>query len=315
MGLHSLLVIDFAFFFPVAEQGHDPMIAKLYAWTRRDDLERTIGRALWLQRGAAFIERGLPLPATSGEEEEFWDRFKIKKGARLYYADDNAAATKLLDARNTETVWLYDTRHDCGYKDSPEASIKSVTSNQRVTHDDWMIYYGIIGAKLHVRYPRWRASILTEESEPAIFGGDRDIADLDEPDCTFDRIFVCRSGAWVPPWLDGEFDRFIERAPVKIRRRVGPLPRRVFDIKQARRLITKQPKMSYEEALDAMINKGASTRRPKWKKIRRLFYDRERQCFFRELYDGKIMPLGFLTYGWEGTKDWEFVEVTTSYEE
>ena len=42
----------------------------------------------------------------------------------------------------------------------------------------------------------------------------------------FDFVFICRSGAWVPPWLDEEFDQFIAACPCT-RRTTAPdlLPR------------------------------------------------------------------------------------------
>lgn len=30
----------------------------------------------------------------------------------------------------------------------------------------------------------------------------------------FHRVFVCRSGAWVPPWADPGFFAFLEEAPL-----------------------------------------------------------------------------------------------------
>ncbi|MFE6664221.1 hypothetical protein ACFVFH_11770 [Streptomyces sp. NPDC057697] len=35
----------------------------------------------------------------------------------------------------------------------------------------------------------------------------------------FDLVFVCRSGAWVPPWADASFTDFLHSAP---------MPRTVF---------------------------------------------------------------------------------------
>lgn len=32
----------------------------------------------------------------------------------------------------------------------------------------------------------------------------------------FDTVFVCRSGAWVPPWCDGQFEEFLDAAPFEI---------------------------------------------------------------------------------------------------
>jgi hypothetical protein len=31
----------------------------------------------------------------------------------------------------------------------------------------------------------------------------------------FDKVFVCRSGAWVPPWFDDAFADFLQIAPVR----------------------------------------------------------------------------------------------------
>ena len=45
----------------------------------------------------------------------------------------------------------------------------------------------------------------------------------------FDRVFVCSSGSWTPPWLDEDFERFIARAPVRTRVNLDGMQRRTWD--------------------------------------------------------------------------------------
>ena len=236
--MSNLLAVDFDMFFP--NPWGDPDGTKrrdilLYDWGHRE-APFFIDGPIWTSRGAGFVMHDMPLPDLNGKEASFWERFKIAKGAKLYYADSNACAVNPLvtgRSRRWDSVWLYDAHHDSGYKADPNwdrfertRAIYDLLMKGLWACEDWMVlYHSGLGAKLHVRYPEWRAWAMDGEPEPLV-DVDRQVDDGSTPDVVFDRIFVCRSGAWVPPWLDIDerFLRFVREAPVREDRKTNVQP-------------------------------------------------------------------------------------------
>lgn len=165
--------------------------------------------ALWDARAAHLLAAELPLPGTSGEEDSFWRRFRIAPDAPLFYADSHAQAAHPMLRRRYEAVWNFDAHHDAGY----EGQLDDVFRLGWVGCANWMCYYYLRGAALHVRYPTWRGDALWRELPP-LCPVEREIDDGGETAMIFDAVFVARSGALTPPWLDEIFRRFVEAAPV-----------------------------------------------------------------------------------------------------
>ncbi|WP_038048724.1 hypothetical protein [Thermus caliditerrae] len=203
-----LLAVDFDFFFPVPQSPQDPQ-ADLFAWAHFET-PYYLGE-VWERRALAFLLRGLSLPRARGWEG-FWERFAFAPGAVLYYADSNALAFHPEVREGVEEVVLFDAHHDAGYRPLGEEP----------ACDDWMVFYARQGARLRVVYPPWRDP--RGEPEPWVplprvqdTGGK--VAGL------FHRVFLCRSGAWVPPWADPDFFAFLEQAPLPKRPLEEVLPR------------------------------------------------------------------------------------------
>lgn len=55
-----------------------------------------------------------------------------------------------------------------------------------------------------------------------------------------DNIHICRSGAWTPPWLDGEFNRFLTKFGKDLEI-LDDLEKRKFDIQEANRMYRDKP--------------------------------------------------------------------------
>jgi hypothetical protein len=71
------------------------------------------------------------------------------------------------------------------------------------------------GSKLHWRMPQWhREAAGMAEDLPGWIGLDATYDDGKPIGVSFDTAFLCRSGAWVPPWCDAEFEKFMNSAPV-----------------------------------------------------------------------------------------------------
>ena len=207
----KLLVIDWDFVFPVVEDArHDHF--GLYDWGHNEAWGPTLQEALWVSRAAGFLQHDQPLP---GIDSSLAHRLQehlaphVAGVPRLDLADSNTFAfSRPTWHRNTDEVWLFDAHHDSGYS----GTIEDVVDNDRVICEDWMIGYHLQGADLHVRYPEWRDWRAAEPT--ALLDGqpnfDRQTVDWGEALPDFDRVFICRSGSWVPPWTDVAFKAWLE---------------------------------------------------------------------------------------------------------
>ncbi|WP_019550596.1 hypothetical protein [Thermus scotoductus] len=207
-----LLVVDFDYFFPVPQDAKDPL-APLFAWAHFETpyyLEEA-----WEERALAFLLRGLPLPGARGWEG-FWGRFAFAPGAVLYYAESNALAFHPEVREGVREVVLFDAHHDAGYRPLGEEP----------ACDDWMVFYHRLGARLRVYYPPWRDPSLEPEPQVPVA---RALDPGGRVEGVFHRVFLCRSGAWVPPWADGDFFAFLGKAPLP-KVTLEAVARRPFDL-------------------------------------------------------------------------------------
>ena len=98
-----------------------------------------------------------------------------------------------------------------------------------------MLGYHLAGATLHVRYPTWCGPALIPGPPPAV-SIDCAMDELTPIPVVFDRVFVCRSGAWTAPWLDTAFFQFLAAAPVNRRVNLDGVAPRSFDLVPAQEL-------------------------------------------------------------------------------
>jgi hypothetical protein len=228
----NLLVVDFDSFFPVVEreaQERFPGEAHLYDWGHAESPFFITG--VWTIRAEPFVRHDVPLPRTSGQEAGFWDRFTISPDATCYYADSNCRALRSQVRAGVSQVWLYDAHHDSGYQNDLDQAIM----RDAWTCENWMAALYLMGAELHMRYPQWRHYALADEPEPYV-PVDRAVDDGSSPPVTFDRVFVCRSGAWVPPWLDEDFLEFVANCPAMEEPIAEGAEPRPFDLDQVKNM-------------------------------------------------------------------------------
>lgn len=231
-----LLVVDWDYFFPNPFDGgdHDAVAdSHLYDWAHAETLFH-INR-VWQTRASSFLYNGSSLPMCSGWET-FWDRFTVAEDAPLFMAESNLYAATIpaglgysgsvTDVADWpwDSVWLYDAHHDCGYNTTLEAWRERGT----ITCEDWMLVHHEAGSKLHMRYPAWKTRAFEVEKRTRV-PVDRRFDDGAAPPVVFDAVFLCRSGAWVPPWCDHQFEDFASRYPGGDVELAGPLPRRALD--------------------------------------------------------------------------------------
>lgn len=209
----NLLVIDWDYFFE--EKTQDPKQWFLYDWGHSENNALFSG-PIWVIRAADFDTSNIPRPRMNNEWTDWWGRFDIDEDAVLYYGDSNVLAlrdeVRHAAAARTAQVWLYDAHHDSGYNNTRD--LEDIAKTLRFTCEDWMVGYRMIDrAELHVRYPTWKTWAMDGEPEPLV-PVDRCYDNGLPNDVHFDTVFVCRSGAWTPPWCDHDFEDFITDAPV-----------------------------------------------------------------------------------------------------
>lgn len=208
-----LLVVDWDYFFPLVEDidPDAPPVWALYDWGHQEGRDIFYNH-LWVGRAASFKRAGLDLPGTSGAERDFWKRFRLAPDATLTVTDSNAKAYNP-DYGKLGAVYLYDAHHDAGYK----GTMTDIEQRGKVSCEDWMGGYYLDGVpNLLVRYPPWRTGVFTWEPETVV-PVDRRFDDGLPVGLTFHHVFICRSGAWTPPWIDPSFDTFVAACPVRDR--------------------------------------------------------------------------------------------------
>ncbi|QKW07572.1 hypothetical protein HUT18_15485 [Streptomyces sp. NA04227] len=212
-----LLVVDWDYFFPTPDAGGPPGDhPELYGWpvAGEDEFHTEV---IWEKRATGFTEAAAELPGVQGTEG-FWDRFTFTDRSVLVFADSNAWAGQLWPSilggdGAWQSVHLYDAHHDAGYRVNHESFEAWKQSGDGIRCENWMLAHHWGGAELHVRFPPWRQSLEHPTEHPLVPVTMR-IDDGTNPGPAFDLVFVCRSGAWVPPWCDADFSAFLEAAPI-----------------------------------------------------------------------------------------------------
>lgn len=213
----NLLVIDWDFFFynPMEAGARDDR-TRFFDWGHAE--APFFRDAVWPMRAAGFLASGLPLPQTKGWDD-FAEHFRLADNVEIAVSDSNAWTGKFAND-GFDDVWLFDAHHDCGYDKvtSFHEWQRENTSDMgmQFSCEDWMLAFQHMGAKLHYRYPSWHRRYRRKGVEvPKGVILDADMADLTFgttlPAVTFDAVSICRSGAWVPPWCDADFDEFLSQ--------------------------------------------------------------------------------------------------------
>jgi hypothetical protein len=217
-----LLSIDWDFFFPVPHPKDDPRF--MYDWNHAER-GRFFLETIWGIRAAQFLASDTDLPGTSGEEEDFWERFCFSDNPVLHYADSHVMIYKPEVMFQVDEVYNYDAHHDAF------DSVEYVIGKGSVDCGNWATGYYIAGIDIYTVYPRWKAWMM--EDEPQIdVNPSVDTGNVDKR--KFDRVFICRSGSWTPPWIEEQFWKFLENCPVKTRVRVDDITRRELDMEEVR---------------------------------------------------------------------------------
>jgi hypothetical protein len=243
----KLLSVDFDYFFPTPQPGSGDW--ELFDWgMAENELFRVY---LWGVRAASFFYAKRALPGLSGEERLFWRHFNFRRGASLYLADSHAMIVDRAVQQGIDEIWSFDAHHDAGYN---AAATQRCLNEGEVTCENWALSLALGLGPVHVRYPRWMTP--DREEEPHVLfrasGGERATYNPREPLPVFDRVFLCRSGSWVPSWLDAEFLAFAERSRLRtvwLDNRDGGVEPRPWDEDAARADAAKMEELAAQAGL------------------------------------------------------------------
>ena len=160
--------------------------------------------------------------------KNFWKKV-LRNTPILTIAESHCSIWPMLDNMRMFgpiEVTNLDAHHDCGYKEYPRRIPKTVA----IGCGDWG-YWGLKTKRissLRQFYPAWRG----ERPEGRAAAGNRGGRfGLPEP-TSYNAVFLCRSGAWTPPWYDDRLQQFIEDSRLRVD---GTLEPRELTLEAARR--------------------------------------------------------------------------------
>ena len=148
---------------------------------------------------------------TDGEQEGFWDRIggSLSGVGSTYVSDSHMHAYSLL--RGVDHVILVDAHHDCWEEDS--LGIETLGEGYIYCHN-WLSVWLSKGRHRRVTWiqPEWSKGLYDVPKKLR-----KRVTVKSEIKGKIDRVHVCRSGCWTPPWLDKQFIKFVEdRKSLKI---------------------------------------------------------------------------------------------------
>lgn len=168
---------------------------------------------LWYKRYIQAKARGEDIRKAfllSADVDGFWAKikeyFKFADNIRILISDSHALSYQMAVENNCKSVYLFDAHADLGYGGLSSLNFEVNCSNwlgkllkEKIIEEAWIIYspytsekpdyFKAINSLYQVRYGSF--------------------ADMAGKAIGVSAIHLCRSGAWVPPWLDEKFNRFI----------------------------------------------------------------------------------------------------------
>jgi hypothetical protein len=139
---------------------------------------------------------------TNGTEEGFWDRLgdSLDGAMPTYISDSHMYAYHLL--KGIDHVILVDAHHDCWKEDS----LGLEKDQGKVYCHNWLRVWLSKGKRRRVTWiqPEWSKGLFEVPKDLR-----KRVTVESEIKGKIDRVHVCRSGCWTPPWLDKQFIQFV----------------------------------------------------------------------------------------------------------
>jgi len=140
---------------------------------------------------------------TNGDEKGFWNRLggSLDGIVPTYVSDSHAFAYELL--RGIDHVLLVDAHHDCWREDGLGVEKREI----KIYCHNWLRVWLSKGRNRRVTWvrPKWSEGLFEIPKDLR-----KRVSLTDKIDGKIDRVHICRSGCWTPPWLDKQFVQFVE---------------------------------------------------------------------------------------------------------
>jgi hypothetical protein len=231
---------------------------------------------LWDIRVAQFLAVGRDLiEETSLEQAEpsprdFWRRLqglgydfrKVKTivvGDSHQWAYDVFKRSVLAGPPLSQTrIVHFDAHHDLTYD---IRRFEREACEERITCENWLLMTHLCQYRLRslIVYPPWKGLRDWEQSFPKKFSELREALKRYTEPCVWpdpliseaagevELVYICRSGAWTPPWHDQAFIRFVRNlqkltgvpvtTPFIDQEQLDPLTPRVFNLEHAKQIV------------------------------------------------------------------------------
>ena len=235
------LIVDVDFDFFVREP-------QAMLWDHSESHGRVIQDVIWHSRCMSAVQQGVDLseitrPPDGPTPETFWQEL-VKRGwsfddVKLLYSDSHAVVGMEIPAQlswgEEYEIVHFDAHHDLGYNDS---SLIDHVDGAYADAGSWLFVVGMLMRqvkKITIVYPEWRrqpcplakkfdlaeerlgGDRLTKRREAlATAGTELEVLywdDMTAREGVVDLVSVCQSSAWVPPWMDSQFQVLLDGCP------------------------------------------------------------------------------------------------------
>lgn len=163
----------------------------------------------------------------SPEVNSFWNRlkkyFKFSKKAKVYVSDSHSLSYKIAKESKVSSVYLFDAHSDLGYGGMASLNFEvncanwlgkllkeKIIDSAVIVYSPYTLenpeYFKAMNMRYNIRYT--------------------DINSL-QGVINVPVIHICRSGAWVPPWFDESFSKFVQELNLPCE--ITDLPERKWD--------------------------------------------------------------------------------------
>lgn len=177
-----LVTVDFDYFVP-----EDP------AWDMGHQETPLFLDMIWQSRGALIDKM-----KCDGNQEGFWDRIGLRGFPKVFVTDSHTYGFHVANRVGADHVVMVDTHHDCW----------SIRKGETFGCDNWLRTWLRQNRR---RTALWHRPLHSQFAMPErcsrleLSGADE--VRVEPADVV--GIHICRSGCWVPPWLDEDFIKFV----------------------------------------------------------------------------------------------------------
>ncbi len=254
----------------------DYFVIEREAWDFGHAETNDFRNTLWDIRVAQFISLGQDLiEATSLKNAKpsptrFWKRleslgYDFSKVRAIVVGDSHQWAYHVFKRASLEGPSLsrtrlvhFDAHHDLTYN---IRRFEAEVSDGRVTCENWLLMALLGQPRLRslIVYPPWKGLRDWDQSFPATHPELRKALNRYVKPCVWpdplvsraagevELVYICRSGAWTPPWHDSAFVKFVLNlqklagvpvtTPFIDKEKLDPMVSRRFDIERARQIV------------------------------------------------------------------------------